>query len=87
MDIHYILGAVLHFYYLFGVSKNSNIAMKKIINEMKDVAQEPRVISENKFTDMVNAVKSGKLKKQDALNEKVYALTEFQYETIQSIEV
>lgn len=56
-------------------------------NEMKDVAQEPRVISENKFTDMVNAVKSGKLKKQDALNEKVYALTEFQYETIQAIEV
>ena len=39
MDIHYILGAVLHFYYLFGVSKNSNIAMKKIINEMKDVAR------------------------------------------------
>lgn len=36
-------------------------------NEMKDVAQEPRVISENKFTDMVNAVKSGKLKKQEAI--------------------
>lgn len=56
-------------------------------NEMKDVAQEPRVISDEKFVDMENAVKSGKLKKQDALNEKVYALTEFQYETIQAIEV
>lgn len=39
MGIHYILDAELHFYYLFGVFENSNIAMKKIINEMKDVAR------------------------------------------------
>lgn len=39
MGIHHILDSVLHFHHLSGFSKNSNIAMKKIIAEMKDVAR------------------------------------------------
>ncbi len=39
MDIHYILDTVLHFDHLSGFSKNSNIATKKILTEMKDVAR------------------------------------------------
>lgn len=39
MGIHHILDTVLHFDHLSGFSKNSNIAMKKILTEMKDVAR------------------------------------------------
>ena len=56
-------------------------------NEIKDVVQQARVISDAKFPDMENAVKSGKLKKDDALNLNIYALTEYQYEAISAIEV
>ena len=56
-------------------------------NEIKDVVQQARVISDAKFPDMENAVKSGKLKKDDALNPSIYALTEYQYEAISAIEV
>lgn len=56
-------------------------------NEIKDVVQQARVIGDAKFPDMENAVKSGKLKKEDALNPNIYALTEYQYEAINAIEV
>jgi len=39
MDIHYILDTVFHFGHLSGFSENSNIAMKKVFNEMKDVGR------------------------------------------------
>lgn len=56
-------------------------------NEMRDVTPQARQINDDEFERMVQAVKDKRLKKQDALNESVYALTEFQYETINAIEV
>lgn len=56
-------------------------------NEMKDITPQARQINDDEFERMINAVKSGKLKKEDALNEKVYALTEYQFEAINSIEI
>lgn len=56
-------------------------------NEMRDVTPQARQINDDEFERMVQAVKDKRLKKEDALNESVYALTEFQYETINAIEV
>ena len=39
MDIHHILDTVFHFGHLSGFSKSSNIAMKKTLPEMKDIAR------------------------------------------------
>lgn len=56
-------------------------------NEMKDITPQARQINDEEFERMVGAVKSKKLKKEDALNEKVYALTEYQFEAINAIEI
>lgn len=55
-------------------------------NEIRDVTP-ARKLNNEEFERMVNAVKSKNLEKKDALNESVYALSEFQYETINAIEV
>lgn len=56
-------------------------------NEIKDVSPQARELNEDEFSRMVNAIKSKNLKKEDALNESLYKLTEFQYETVNMIEV
>lgn len=56
-------------------------------NEVKDITPQARKVSDNKFPDMENAVKSGKLKKADALNPELYELTEYQFEVINAIEI
>ena len=66
---------------------NGNGAISYPDNEMKDITPQARQINDDEFERMINAVKSGKLKKEDALNEKVYALTEYQLEAINAIEI
>ena len=56
-------------------------------NEIKDVTPHARQINSDEFARMEQAVKDKRLKKSDALNESVYALTEEQYEAISAIEV
>lgn len=56
-------------------------------NEIKDVTPQARQINSDEFARMEQAVKDKRLKKSDALNESVYALTEEQYEAISAIEV
>lgn len=56
-------------------------------NEIKDVTPQARQINDDEFARMEQAVKDKRLKKSDALNESVYALTEEQYEAISAIEV
>lgn len=66
---------------------NSEGEIKYADNDgIKDVTP-ARQLDDEEFSRMIEAVKSGNLKKEDALNEKVYALNEFQYETISAIEV
>lgn len=66
---------------------NSEGEIKYADNDgIKDVTP-ARQLDDEEFSRMVKALKSGNLKKEDALNEKVYALNEFQYETINAIEV
>lgn len=67
------------------IGENGNIQYPD--NEMKDITPQARKVSDAKFPDMENAVKSGKLKKEDALNSELYELTEYQYESISAIEV
>lgn len=67
------------------IGENGNISYPD--NDMKDVTPQARKVSDAKFPDMENAVKSGKLKKEDALNPELYELTEYQYEAISAIEV
>lgn len=67
------------------IGENGNISYPD--NDMKDVAPQARKVSDAKFPDMENAVKSGKLRKEDALNPELYELTEYQYEAISAIEV
>lgn len=47
-------------------------------NEMKDVTPQAEIVPDERFQEFLNAIKTGNLTKEHALNESVYALTEDQ---------
>lgn len=54
------------------------------VDNMQDTTPSARIVPEENFNDFLSAIESGNLKKEDALNSNVYALTEEQRQQVAS---